>query len=319
MQEGSQGCVLLNVKGMCSGNPNTAVKIMKMKTGIREARIGNILKLLDPNMESTVYATSICKPEPSLLKKFKGCKKDRTKEDHVVIEMPYAGDTLLTYILNNKSKLYDDLMTLSMFRSVAIINSLGVIHRDIKDNNLVISNPNTKTLKVRLIDFGWSGSSEILYCNNSEGIQHLRLYTFEFNKREKSYLYPPEAWLASAIYSGMSKKNAIHSSVKGFTNSYAWDVLKKMYSPEDVKIALEKRYSMLSSIVKGEPSYLSVSLEMLLDSFMASLTIMTHVVDGNIKLNKEITELLITRGLNPDFKKRYNAVEIFNKIRKHFI
>ena len=104
-----------------------------------------------------------------------------TKESFFIVMEMFDGKDLFDYI-SESDPLGESVARMifgQIVETVLDIQSKGVLHGDIKDENILI---NSDTLKVKLIDFGsgnWFNSSHI------------------YNNYEGTIVYPPPVWISS--------------------------------------------------------------------------------------------------------------------------
>jgi len=241
----------------------------------------------------------------------------------------YGGISLYDYKKKNKELLIEDIVPYyyQLLKSVKFLNDNGIVHRDIKDNNMIID---THLKLLRLIDFGFGMFTDEM--NNIDNMNNILIGTRE--TYEVGYqVWSPELYIFSNFYMG---KDLLKISNNVFMKYY--NLYKKMYIPKEDKLLfknkLEKELIEINKKV-GKINNSSNSDLILfwknsannkLDIFSLGMFLINEIKslkNNNIKFINDLKKLIYDRMLIMDSNNRINineCITLFVKIcKKHNI
>jgi serine/threonine protein kinase len=207
--KGSYGCVFkkppLKCKADATRRNNTFIsKLSKNNVAVEEYEQSEIIKHFDPHMQYFVTADSLCqlnsaniRPENEFakcnLKEVKNAERAGNYSNLAMVMYKDAGTDLhrLKLKVNDYIPFYESLVNL--FNALKFIHSKGIIHHDIKSDNLIAQKNPDGSFTTRLIDVGFTCPLKpVTGPHNAElnRIQHTYshycLFT-HFKRRARSY------------------------------------------------------------------------------------------------------------------------------------
>jgi serine/threonine protein kinase len=235
---GGFGCIFspaLRCNDTKKRSKNTVSKLMLTKYAEQEhtilLKLNNTLKII-PNYENyfLINDFSICKPSKLTktdLTNFQKCKTlkknnitkknvNSSLEKLMILNMPYGGETIDTFILKNRNYeklvLMNNKMILLLISGICVMNKMNIYHNDIKDSNILIDYKNHHDVKVRLID--WGLTVHYIPFKNEIFPKHWRNRPLQFNVPFSVILFTDMFYNS---YSNFLKEHEITINTKNIT------------------------------------------------------------------------------------------------------
>ncbi len=178
LSKGSYGCVYkpgikCNVEDKLDKKKITKVQILN-KTALKEMKISNkIISKIKNYKHNYAPITSSCEIDmKEISNEIKECEVLKEGDHFILNKLDYAGNTTLIQMLFNIKKNSNTLFLrhyfdsyLKLFDSIKKLNDIGVIHLDIKGNNIMYSNLHSNPI---IIDFGLSLDLELVEKQKKE-------------------------------------------------------------------------------------------------------------------------------------------------------
>ena len=235
---GGFGCIFspaLKCNDTKKRSKNTVSKLMLTKYAEQEhtilLKLNNTLKII-PNYENyfLINDFSICKPckltktDLTNFQKCKTLKKNNITKKNVnssleklmILNMPYGGETIDTFILKNRN--YEKLVLMNnkmielLISGICEMNKLNIYHNDIKDSNILIDYKKRDDVKVRLID--WGLTVHYIPFENNLFPKHWRNRPLQFNVPFSVILFTDMFYDS---YSTFLKEHEITNNTKNIT------------------------------------------------------------------------------------------------------
>jgi len=203
-------------------------------------------------------------------------------------------------------------ITYSIFTSLAILHLGGVIHRDIKLENIIIENPNLKEgyPKLKFIDFDYSCDHRCQELYSYPGTEMYMPISI-FIGRMENIKISPEEWKYCDIASASITILRLYSR----TNKKTWDMTEMEYSKEfsrDLERETIFRQKHLKNFEEREKDF----IQTIIDCSCADIYKHITAVEINKYLESEYKDI-ISRELLDSYKKdlkRYNFIFTDNDI-----